>query len=154
MRRATGAWLARCVAALMVTVSAYAAKVQPMQQPMRPEAAIPAVPDALRQHLDLSFAQLNALAHLRERLRQEQGRLSEQAASAAGSAESAQLRAVARYRQNFRAQLSPAQRSRLARLEAADAPHPAALQAQCFWLLPKRKPPEDPAACAEFQREP
>ncbi|MDL2357401.1 MAG: Spy/CpxP family protein refolding chaperone [Pseudomonadota bacterium] len=151
---------------------------QPTSTTQRPQAAISPLPDELRSQLALTAVQINAIVRLHEQYRQDsvelRARLADLRAAqriaepafkkpglrteVPGNPELAtaaqRIEAVrARYRSAVRSLLSEAQRASLDRLERAAALQPVIEQAQCFALLMKT-PPDEPAACGEYQREP
>ena len=149
---------------------------QSMPITSRPQAAVSPIPEQLRAQLMLSSAQVNDIVRLHEQYRQESGevrarlatlRVQQPAAAAKqpglrnrppDNAERDALIARmdvlgARYRSVVRALLSDTQRARLDQLERAAELQPAIEQAQCFGFLTKT-PPDEPAACGQYQREP
>jgi hypothetical protein len=154
---------------------------QPMAPPQRPEPAVASVPDELRLELGLTRVQSATIVRLHEQFRQETVDLRARAATLqgdrptgaavfqkpglrnnAGGHEERDERdavagqigaAAARYRSAVRAQLSEPQRSTLDRLEQAAALQKVIEQAHCFALLMKT-PPDEPAACGQYLREP
>lgn len=151
---------------------------QPMAPTLRPQASVSPLPDELRAQLALGAAQVNSIVRLREQYRQDtaalRARLAELHAEQA-SVESAwqkpglrnevpphaELDSVRQrlqaagdaYRAAVRGLLGAAQRASLDQLEQAAALQRVIEQAQCFALLAKT-PPDEPAACGQYQREP
>lgn len=151
---------------------------QPMSTTQRPQAAISPLPDELGSQLALTIVQINAIVRLHEQYRQDtvelRARLADLRAEqrivepafkkpglrneVPGNPEletvARRIEAVrARYRSAVRSLLGEAQRASLDHLERAAALQRVIEQAQCFALLMKT-PPDEPAACGEYQREP
>lgn len=151
---------------------------QPSAAPHRPQAPVSPLPDALRTQLALTPAQVNSIVRLREQYRQQTASLrvrlaelrAEQIRAASASKQpglrnevpgNAELQSVLQrmqaagdhHRAAVRGLLGESQRARLDELEQAAALQRAIEQAQCFALL-TTTPPDEPAACAEYQREP
>lgn len=146
----------------------------PMATAQRPQAAIAPLPEALRAQLALTSAQINNIVRLHEQYRQDTGELKArmarlQAAQAVGrkpgqrnqTHRNPELETItgqiedlgARYRSAVRGLLDETQRESMDQLERAALLQRVIEQAQCFALL-KKTPPDEPAACGEYQREP
>lgn len=162
---------------LCLLLAASVSAAQPMPPSSRPQAATPSLPDELRQQLALTPAQVNSIVRLREQYRLETAELRVRlAALRAEQAGAALLRkpgqrdqlfahpdldgvvqriqaAGDRHRATVNGLLDPSQRASLARLEQASALQRVIEQAQCFALL-TTTPPDEPAACGPYQREP
>lgn len=149
-----------------------------MAAPQRPQPPVSTVPDELRIQLALTPAQINSIVVLRERygqqtaglrVRLEEIRAEQRSANSKwkkpglrGEAPvNAELESLLQrirsadeeHRAAVRGLLVEQQQARLEQLEQAAALQRVVEQAQCFALLTKT-PPDEPAACAEYQREP
>ena len=159
---------------LVATVCA----AQPTAPTQAPQGQVSPLPDELRAQLALTAAQVNSIVRLREQHRQVTAGLSarlaeiraEQASAASAWQKPGLRNAVPRhaelesvlqrlqaagddYRVAVRGLLGASQRASLDQLEQAAALQRVIEQAQCFVLLTKT-PPDGPAACGQYQREP
>lgn len=162
---------------LCLVLAASVCAAQPTPPTSRPSAATASLPDELRQQLALTPAQVNGVVRLREQYRLETAELRARLAALRAEQASAALvrkpgqrdqllappeldgvvqriqAAGDRHRAAVIGLLDPSQRAGLALLEQASALQRVIEQAQCFALL-TTTPPDEPAACGPYQREP